>query len=108
MERERREEEEARRTMWAFLWTLFWFKIGTIAIIWYVAAGSGESLAMIMITTWYWLAIPMVAISGPLVFRWRMMRVRRQREALMQAEWREDPTVVTLDDGDDGGQLVSR
>jgi Flp pilus assembly protein TadB len=88
LERERKEEEDARRAVWGFMWTLFWFKIVTIGIIWYVAAGSGEDLAMIMITTWYWLAIPVAAISGPLLFRWRMVRVRRRRDALMQSEWR--------------------
>lgn len=108
LERERKQEEQARHAVWGFLWTLFWFKIATMAVIWYVAAGSGEDLAMIMITTWYWLVIPIAAISGPLLFRWRMMRVRRQREALMQAEWREDPTIVTLDDQDDGERFTAR
>lgn len=105
LERERREEDDARRAVWGFLWTLFWFKIGTIAIIWYVAAGSGEDLVVIMMTTWYWLVIPIVAISGPVLFRWRMMRVRRQRAVLLQAEWQEGPTIVVLDEGDGGGRV---
>lgn len=91
LERERREESDARATVWAFLWVLFGFKIATVGIIWYVAAGSGESLAMIAATTWYWLVIPIGAISGPLIFRWRMIKMRRRREELRQAEWREDP-----------------
>jgi len=91
LERERREESDARATVWAFLWVLFGFKIATVGIIWYVAAGSGESLTMIAVTTWYWLVIPIGAISGPLLFRWRMIRMRRRREELRRAEWREDP-----------------
>ncbi len=91
LERERREESDARATVWAFLWVLFGFKIATVGIIWYVAAGSGESLTMIAVTTWYWLVIPVGAISGPLLFRWRMIKMRRRREELRQAEWREDP-----------------
>jgi len=91
LERERREESDARATVWAFLWVLFGFKIATVGIIWYVAAGSGESVAMIAATTWYWLVIPIGAISGPLLFRWRMIKVRRRREALRQAEWNVAP-----------------
>ena len=91
LERERREESDARATVWAFLWVLFGFKIATVGIIWYVAAGSSESLVMIAATTWYWLVIPIGAISGPLLFRWRMIKMRRRREELRQAEWREDP-----------------
>ena len=53
LERERRDESDARATVWAFLWVLFGFKIATVGIIWYVAAGSGESLVMIAATTWY-------------------------------------------------------
>ena len=87
LEREQREEAEARATVWAFVWILFGFKMVTIGIIWYVAAGSGESLSMIAITTWYWLIIPVAAIVGPLAYRWRMIRMRRRREQLQQAEW---------------------
>lgn len=91
LERERREASDDQATVWAFLWVLFWFKIATVGIIWYVAAGSGESLAMIAATTWYWLVIPIGAISGPLLFRWRMIKVRRRREALRRAEWNVEP-----------------
>ncbi|MEJ7901039.1 MAG: hypothetical protein WKF63_04285 [Thermomicrobiales bacterium] len=98
LEREHREESDARATVWAFLWVLFGFKIVTVGIIWYVAAGSGESLVMIAATTWYWLVIPIAAISGPLLFRWRMIKMRRRREELRRAEWREEPVKVIIHD----------
>lgn len=91
LERERREASDAQATVWAFLWVLFGFKIATVAIIAYVAAGSGESVVMILATTWYWLVIPIGAVTGPLLFRWRMIKVRRRREALRQAEWNVAP-----------------
>ena len=100
LEREYREESDARATVWAFLWVLFGFKIVTVGIIWYVAAGSGESLVMIAATTWYWLVIPIAAISGPLLFRWRMIKMRRRREELRRAEWREEPVKVVIHDQD--------
>ncbi len=96
LEREHREESDARATVWAFLWVLFGFKIATVGIIWYVAAGSGESVVMIAATTWYWLVIPIAAISGPLLFRWRMIKMRRRREELRRAEWREEPVTVVF------------
>ncbi len=96
LEREYREESDARATVWAFLWVLFGFKIVTVGIIWNVAAGSGESLVMIAATTWYWLVIPIGAISGPLLFRWRMIKMRRRREELRRAEWLEEPVTVIL------------
>ena len=96
LEREQREEADARATVWAFLWILFGFKIATVGIIWYVAAGSGESLTMIAATTWYWLAIPIAGITGPLIFRWRMIKMRRRREELRRAEWREEPDTVIV------------
>lgn len=93
LERERREEEDAKATVWAFLWTLFAFKMATILLIWYVAAGTGEDFGMIMVTTWYWLLIPIGAISGPLLIRWRMIKMRRRKEQLQRAEWTSEPKI---------------
>ncbi len=87
MERERKEEKENKKTVWGFVWTLFGFKIVTIGVIWYAAAGSRESSDMIMATTWFWLLIPAVAIAGPLLYRYRLIRQRRRRETLRNAEW---------------------
>lgn len=101
LERERREEHDARRAVWGFLWILFVFKIVTVGIIWYVAAGSGESLSMIVITTWYWLIIPVAAISGPLLFRWRMIQVRKRRERLKAAEFAVEPRIIVLSEQHD-------
>ncbi|HYJ13327.1 MAG TPA: hypothetical protein VEW66_07030 [Thermomicrobiales bacterium] len=101
MERERREENDARRAVWGFLWILFVFKFVTIGIIWYVAAGSGESLSMIAATTWYWLIIPIAAVSGPLLYRWRMIQMRKHRERLRAAEFAVEPQIVILPDQND-------
>jgi len=90
LERERKEKAEAKTTLWAFLWTLFAFKIVTAAVIWYVAAGSPESISLIVATTWLWLPIPIIAIGGPVLYRWRLIRQRRRREALRRAEWMQE------------------
>lgn len=96
LERERRSESDGIAAAWAFLWVLFAFKIATVGIIMYVASGSGESIVMVAATTWYWFVIPILALSGPLLIRWRMIKMRRRREELRKAEWQVDPEIVTL------------
>lgn len=104
--REVERDDSGRRAAWAFLWVLFAFKIVTVAAIWWAAtsAHSGQ-MDFIVATTWYWFLIPIVAIAGPLAFRWRLLQMRRRREKLRGAEWmdvrrREDtePTPLTVHD----------
>lgn len=90
LERERKREVEGLSAAWGFLWTLFVFKIATVLVIWWAAAGSGEDLSVIIATTWYWLVIPIGAVTGPLLIRWRMLKLRRRRAALRESEWTTD------------------
>lgn len=87
---EEKRESDERSTVWVFVWTLFAFKILTlIATIW-AASGSLSSVKLIFATNWFWMFIPAFAISGPLIFHYRMRRVRRRREAIVRAEWMLD------------------
>jgi hypothetical protein len=96
LEAEHKAEADGMAAAWAFLWVLFAFKIVTVAFIIYVATGSGESLAMAAATTWYWLVIPVLALSGPLLVRWRMLKMRRRREQLKRSEWSVEPTIMSV------------
>jgi hypothetical protein len=87
LERERKEAADSRIAVWGFLWTLFAFKILTVGVIWWAATGTGESFAMILATTWYWLIIPIGAITGPLLVKWRMIKLRKRRQQLLRSEW---------------------
>ena len=87
LERERKEAADSHAAVWGFLWTLFAFKILTVGVIWWAATGTGESLAMIAATTWYWLVIPIGAIAGPLLVKWRMVKLRKRRQHLLRSEW---------------------
>jgi len=88
-----RAEEASRnrsgqRAAWAFLWTLFAFKITTVAVIWYAAASTHSREAdFIVATTWYWFLIPIAALAGPAIVRWRLIQMRRRRDQLRGAEW---------------------
>lgn len=90
LEQEQKRDSEGQRAAWAFLWTMFWFKIATVVIIYFAASRSGESLGMIAATTWYWFVIPAGAMAGPLLFRWRLLKQRRRRAMLRQSEFTAD------------------
>ncbi len=86
LEAERRQDADGRIAVWGFIWTLFAFKMATVAlIVW--AARDGESVALVVSTSWFWLFIPAAALSGPILYRLRLRRLRRRRQALRQAEW---------------------
>jgi|GEM_PF-1110647 len=101
LEAERKRDEDERISGWAVVWTLFAFKMATICIVWYVARGAPEANAYITVTTWYWMSIPAVAISGFVAYRWRLRKTRKRVEQLRQAEFMDEvaePFVITDED----------
>lgn len=108
LEQERKEEAESKKSVWAFVWTLFGFKIVTVGIVWYAASGSSESTSLILANTWYWIAIPIVAIAGPLLYWWRLVKLRRRRTALHAAEWTTSGATVTGGDDAKDIQVIVR
>jgi len=101
LEAERKRDAEERISGWAVVWTLFAFKMATISIIWWVASGSSEANAYIAVTTWYWLAIPVIALSGFVAYRLRLRKARKRVADLRQAEFMEqekDPFIISDDD----------
>lgn len=104
-EEERTRNASGQRSAWAFLWTLFAFKITTVGVIWYAATSThSDETAFIVATTWYWFLIPLAAVTGPLLYRWRLIRMRRRRDQLRGSEWMGDdregdaPKTITIDD----------
>jgi len=85
-----------------FLWTLFIFKMATVAAIFWAAGRSGEAGILLTATTWYWLIIPGIVFFGWAAYRLRLRRVRARRLALQRAEWMLDER-ETMD-----GQLPAR
>jgi hypothetical protein len=83
----RSREQDERSTVWAFFWVLFLFKILSVVAIAWAAGLEGEAGMLLSVTTWPWLIIPGIAISGPLLYRYRLHRVRARRAALQRAEW---------------------
>ena len=85
---------EDKVVVWAFLWTLFAFKMGTVVLIFW-ASKTSEAGMILSATTWPWLIIPGFAVAGTVAYRYRLMKVRAKREQLRRAEW-------MLDEGDAG------
>jgi hypothetical protein len=83
---EQKQERDERATAWAFIWTLFAFKMASVAVLLYWI-GPGEFLYLVGLTTWPWLVIPGIALAGPIGYRLRLRRMRKRRDALRRAEF---------------------
>jgi hypothetical protein len=87
---EQRREDDEKATVWAFVWTLFAFKVITIIATFWAAAGSLDAAIVLMATNWVFLIVPMVAIWGPIAFHYRKRRARRRRAEMLRSEWMLD------------------
>ncbi|MCC6791214.1 MAG: hypothetical protein IT336_05990 [Thermomicrobiales bacterium] len=71
---------------WALVWCLYLTKLATIVIV-VLMQHSYDTAVFVTITTWFWFG-PLLALgAAPLLFRWRLRRVRRRRADLQRAEW---------------------
>ena len=79
-------EEDGAAAVWVFLLVLFIFKLATVALIfWHMRTwASGLVLGS---TLWYWFPPLILLGAGPLLFYWRLRKVRSRRESLQRAEW---------------------
>lgn len=86
MESERKREQDEKVTAWAFLWTLFGFKMASVLVLLFWI-GPGEFAYIVGATTWPWLVIPGIALAGPISYQLRLRRMRKRREHLRRAEF---------------------
>ena len=93
---EAKDEADAKQVVHVFLWTLFVFKLATLGALLYWAGGR-EFWVILGATSWPWIVIPAVALSGPIGYQIRLRRVRRKREALRRSEWAQHDTVRPIE-----------
>lgn len=86
--------EDDHTAGWVFLWVLFAFKMATVFIIWW-ASRSYSTGVFLVATTWFWLAIPVLALAAPVALRRRLVKVRKRRAALQRSEWLLDGARVS-------------
>ncbi len=69
-----------------FAGVMFGFKIWSIFLI-YLVAGEDGTTAFLLGTHVLWIALPLALIAPVLVFWFRLVRARRKRQLLLDAEW---------------------
>ena len=79
-------EYDSGAAVWGFLWVLFAFKLATVGLIFYHMQ-TVQTAAFLGATTWYWFPPLAILLAGPILFRYRLRRVRAKREQLRRAEW---------------------
>jgi hypothetical protein len=85
-EAERKQEADEKAAVWGFVWTLFAFKVITVGVL-LVWLDPLDFVKVASIAIWPFLIIPGVALAGPVGYRWRRRRVRRQLGKLKHAEF---------------------
>jgi hypothetical protein len=80
------EDPDSVVTVWAFLLILFFFKLATVVLIfWHMQ--TWESGVILGATFWYWIPPLAVLGAGPVIFYYRLRKVRARRDALRRSEW---------------------
>lgn len=85
-----RQDDDGRTAAIAFVWVLIGFKVVTMILI-FVHLRTVNSFLVLAATFWYWLPIIAFLIAGPVLFRYRLVRMRARREQLRRAEWMVEP-----------------
>jgi hypothetical protein len=85
-EAEQARDRAERQQLWIFVWILAGFKFLTVAILIFWIEWE-QVLYIAAMTSWWWILVPGIAFSGPILHRVRMRRVRRKRAALKRAEF---------------------
>jgi hypothetical protein len=85
---EQKRDRDERQQLWIFVWILFGFKFVSMAILIFWIKWE-QVLYIAVMTSWWWLIVPIVAFSGPILKRLRLRRVRRNLAALRRAEFGE-------------------
>jgi hypothetical protein len=83
-------EEATSFGAWTLVWVIYGAKVVTIVlVVW--AEHSYRSALFVTVTTWFWLG-PLLALgAAPLMFRYRLRRVRARRATLIVSEWHIAP-----------------
>jgi len=61
-------------------------KIGGLIIVFAIDRSERAALFAI-VSTWLWVVVLAILLSGPAAYWWRLRRMRARREALQRAEW---------------------
>lgn len=89
--REEAEQAEWRRAAWQMFWLLAIGKLITMIALAFVGYSllhpAGRSWQVILLLNWTSILLGVILVAGPTAYWWRLRRVRRKRQALIDAEW---------------------
>lgn len=74
----------------AVLGILCGFQIATALVVLAVSP-SAQAGVFALVASWGWIALAVGLVTGPVLFRWRLLRVRAKRERLLREEWLTRP-----------------
>jgi hypothetical protein len=78
------------RGAWLMIGSLVLVKIGGLIVIFMI--DPSEMAAMFaIVSTWLWVVVLGILLSGPAAYWWRIRRVRSRRAELQRAEWMVEP-----------------
>jgi hypothetical protein len=81
--------EDGKAAFWTFVGMGLAFKVITSIII-FVMAPSAHSAVFLFAMQWYWLLLPLPLLVVPVLFWYRLRRVRKKRRQLILSEWAVD------------------
>ena len=90
-------DDDGRQAAIAFVWVLIAFKVATMALI-FVHLRTFDSFVLLAATFWYWIPIIGFLVAGPLLWRYRLLRLRRRRKQLLRSEWSVEPNPAPSDE----------
>jgi len=82
-------EGDGKAAFWTFAGMGIAFKVVTSIII-LVMAPSAHTAVFLFVMQWYWLLLPLPLLL-PMMFWYRLHRVRRRRQQLIHSEWTVEP-----------------
>lgn len=82
---------ELRRAGWTMFWLMAVGKLLVAVGLAFVVAHHSYPTAvgweLIILLNWSWIVLSLAVLAGPMLYWWRVRRIRRKRAALIHAEW---------------------
>lgn len=93
------DEKTERRKAWTYFGILFGFKLWTAILVLVFFAWSSGNLNLLLMVHVPWIILLLVAAAIPLLYYYRLVRVRAKREELKHKEWHLDSTPMPAPTG---------
>lgn len=84
------------RGTWMMIAMMLIVKVGGLIVVFMIDPSEMAALFAI-ISTWLWVVVLGILLSGPAAYAWRVRRVRARKSALQDAEWMVDTDEQAFD-----------